>query len=448
MVRRDAEPLIWENCSKILERYVKDSYNQGPLPQPPLESPDFPSSPPKSLDALLSQTSGLFSIDKAGFKAKLSEIIYSIEPNYVKRHIDPESEREKWAIKNLEIISKRIIILQIRDWLSTALDDTAPDTDRWYFAIATMIGMCFEASELCREYCFTFIVSIAMAQSPLYRSKSISSGPHHMEWDSSVAEVFEENIPHQSGLVAVNLILDYISSSSNSSHSLLPYWIESLSSYRILTPYLNLFSRIKLNLKTSEKEESEALINATVNLIPDYHEQSKEILISAVEMNNKEIRKTLSTSLSKLYSYDSKLTLYLLDILLFDSDENISTLATSTLGFIIRVDTNEFLRRAPKVIDNGNQKAIQVLIHSSIREYLNFDIMDKSNLMPKLWILSNLTNRSKLVSFIMEIHSANPSSFLRIGKNIFEEDQKSFLEFYNWIGKRNSKIQESLNQIK
>jgi hypothetical protein len=78
MVRRDAEPLIWENCSKILERYVKDSYNQGPLPQPPLESPDFPSSPPKSLDALLSQTSGLFSIDKAGFKAKLSEIIYSI----------------------------------------------------------------------------------------------------------------------------------------------------------------------------------------------------------------------------------------------------------------------------------------------------------------------------------------------------------------------------------
>ena len=112
------------------------------------------------------------------------------------------------------------------------------------------------------------------------------------------------------------------------------------------------------------------------------------------------------------------------------------------------MDTNEFLRRAPKVIDNGNQKAIQVLIHSSIREYLNFDIMDKSNLMPKLWILSNLTNRSKLVSFIMEIHSANPSSFLRIAKNIFEEDQKSFLEFYNWIGKRNSKIQESLNQIK
>ena len=53
MVRRDAEPLIWENCSKILERYVKDSYNQGPLPQPPLESPDFPSSPPNALNTCL-----------------------------------------------------------------------------------------------------------------------------------------------------------------------------------------------------------------------------------------------------------------------------------------------------------------------------------------------------------------------------------------------------------
>ena len=52
MVRRDAEPLIWENCTILLEKYVKNSFNQGKLPNPPLELPDFPAQPPKSIDII------------------------------------------------------------------------------------------------------------------------------------------------------------------------------------------------------------------------------------------------------------------------------------------------------------------------------------------------------------------------------------------------------------
>ena len=448
MVRRDAEPLIWENCTILLEKYVKNSFNQGKLPNPPLELPDFPAQPPKSIDILVSQTLGLFSIDKAGFKSKLSEIFDLIEPDYVKRHIDPESEREKWAGKNIETISKRILILQIRDWLLAGLDESAPDTDRWYFAISTFIGMCFEASDVAKNHCFSFLISISMAQSPSFNRKHKSSGPHHIGWDPSSETVYEDISPHPSGVLATNLILDYLSLSTHSSKLILPFWIENLTTYSMLTAHLNLFLRIKTTLNESTGVQSEALIRATVNLISDFPEQSKEILIYAVHNNEHSIRRSIATSLPKLYSYDSKLTLHLLDILLIDNDETSCVVATSALGFIIRMDINLFLIRAPKVIEKGNQKAMQILINSSIREYINYDIFDRINLLPKLWILCNETSRSKLVSFMLEIARVNPESFLKISKNISNEDHNSFQDLYRWVGMRDIKTQELLQEIK
>tara|TARA_X000001036_G_C20152995_1_gene592160 strand:- start:37 stop:450 length:414 start_codon:yes stop_codon:yes gene_type:complete len=133
MVRREYSVLIWENCTELLEKYVNNSFENGFLPNPPLELPDFPAQYPKSIPILSSQILGLFSVDKAGFNSKLSEVIEILEPVYVKRHLNPQREREKWALKNINQISRRIIILQINDWFNAALDEISPDTDRWYF---------------------------------------------------------------------------------------------------------------------------------------------------------------------------------------------------------------------------------------------------------------------------------------------------------------------------
>jgi len=106
------------------------------------------------------------------------------------------------------------------------------------------------------------------------------------------------------------------------------------------------------------------------------------------------------------------------------------------------------LIRAPKVIEKGNQKAMQILINSSIREYINYDISDRINILPKLWILCNETSRSKLVSFMLEIAMVNPESFLKISKNISNEDHNSFQDLYRWVGMRDIKTQELLQEIK
>ena len=106
MVRRESSVLIWENCTELLEKYVTSSFENGFLPNPPLELPDFPAQYPKSISTISSQILGLFSVDKAGFNAKLLEVIGILEPAYVKRHIDPSREREKWALNNINQISR------------------------------------------------------------------------------------------------------------------------------------------------------------------------------------------------------------------------------------------------------------------------------------------------------------------------------------------------------
>ena len=449
MVRRESNILIWENCTELLSQYVKDSFKHGFLPNPPLELPDFPAQYPESISELSSQVLGLFSIDKAGFNSKLDEVVEALEPSYVNRHINPQGEREKWALKNIDQVSKRIIILQINDWLNAALDEKSPDTSRWYFAISILIGMCYESSTICRDFCFNFIISISMARPPNFRPKTNPSGPHHLAWNPSDNDNnFEYNIPHPSGIFAVNIILDYLSSSDKSLKHILPFWIHSLSTFPFLTDHLDLFSRIKTCLNQLQGEQVESLIQATTQLMPDYPIQSKNILGSIDSSANTFTKGSLASVIPKIYSYDPEFTLSILDWLLIDSDQNTCVLATAALGFIIRSNRNAYYLRAPIVIQHGNQKALQILVNNSIREYLNHDITDKINILPDLWIKCNETSRSKLVSYICDQGKLSPASYIDTATKIFNKDTKSFSDLYRWIGMRDEDLQKKLSKIK
>ena len=180
----------------------------------------------------------------------------------------------------------------------------------------------------------------------------------------------------------------------------------------------------------------------------DYPNQAKEILVSIDSNTKPSIRRSLASIIPKIYSHDPKFTLSLLDWLLIDSDQKTHVLATSALGFIIRFDKKEYYLRAPIVIQNGDQKALQILVNNSIMEYLNQDITDKINILPDLWIKCDETSRSKLVSYITDQGKSSLSSYLSTATKIFNKDQKSFLELYRWIGMRDKNLQEKLDELK
>jgi len=182
--------------------------------------------------------------------------------------------------------------------------------------------------------------------------------------------------------------------------------------------------------------------------MPDYPIQSKNILGSIDSSANTFTKGSLASVIPKIYSYDPEFTLSILDWLLIDSDQNTCVLATAALGFIIRSNRNAYYLRAPIVIQHGNQKALQILVNNSIREYLNHDITDKINILPDLWIKCNETSRSKLVSYICDQGKLSPASYIDTATKIFNKDTKSFSDLYRWIGMRDEDLQKKLSKIK
>ena len=126
MSRRQAQALIWESCEHLIRRFVDSAFLSSPLPNPPLELPDFPAIVPKSSEALVDQAIGIYLIDKAGFNHRLTTIVNERTPDHIKRNIDPESAKQKWMSSNVESISETLICRVSRDWLSASLDEYSP----------------------------------------------------------------------------------------------------------------------------------------------------------------------------------------------------------------------------------------------------------------------------------------------------------------------------------
>ena len=131
MSRRVAKALVWEDCEALIREITETSFLATSLPNPPLELPDFPAIQPESSEKLINQAVGIYLSDRAGFNHRLSSIVEEKLPDYVKRNIDPDKLQEIWISENLEKISESIVFRMSSDWLSSALDESSPDTDRW-----------------------------------------------------------------------------------------------------------------------------------------------------------------------------------------------------------------------------------------------------------------------------------------------------------------------------
>ena len=253
MPKRETKALLRQSCDNLMKECISLSFDFLPLPNPPLEVPDFPARPPNSLSSLTQQALGISSIDSAGFLYRLNIICDLYEPSYIKRHIDPETERENWLLKNIDNISERILILQIKDWLYSALDEESPDTERWYLSISVLIGLSLKGSSITESECFNLFECIIFARKPGEKAIRLS-GRHHITWDGKSNKSVEE-IGHPSGVLAANSVLDILQLYQTNHETVLPYWLERLSVSKHVTSVLNIPLRVQSIILDSNRKK-------------------------------------------------------------------------------------------------------------------------------------------------------------------------------------------------
>ena len=336
MSRREAKALLREHCDEMLRESIALSFEYLPLPNPPLEIPDFPAQSPNDLTSLTQQALGISSIDTAGFLYRLETIIDNYEPSYIKRHIDPDAEREKWLSRSIVEISERILILQIKDWLYSALDEESPDTDRWYLSVSSLIGLSLKGSNIIESEGFNLFNSIIYARKPGTSSRK-STGRHQITWNGQ-SEPSNEEISHPSGVLAANSILDILQLHQNNHNTVLPFWLERLSVSRHASFVLNIPMRIQNLIIHCNQNNYENLLMATIHSLSHTPSISKEILYQVSNSEKEYLRRSLASNLSRIDSEDRNFCISLLEKLIEDMDSDTRVLSTTYLGNLARLE--------------------------------------------------------------------------------------------------------------
>ena len=438
MSRREARTLIWEGCEALIRELIVASFQAATLPHPPLELPDFPAIQPETSEKLADQAVGIFLNDKAGFNHRLSSIVDDKIPDYVRRNIDPEKLREKWISENSEKISEALIFKMSSDWLSSALDESSPDTDRWYLGVSLLIGLSLNGSYVAKEEGFHLLISISMAQPPRLQTPR-TSGPHHLAWNPS-DETQADEVPHPSGVLAASIILDTLSGNHVSNSQILPYWLESLTVSRKLSMHLNVPNRLMTLLNQRDYTNSKTVVKSAIQLISEYPQESHDILTLASKHHDPETRRELASLLQRISSDDTQLALGLMEGLLKDEDSDTRVLATTFLSSLVRYDIPTFSVKASEVLKKGDERMTQRIVDSAMREYLSINPMDEDSLLLHAWISSGESSKSRLVGLVMQQLEVTEEGFKLSCRRIYESSNDEYYDLKKRILRRDSSL--------
>ena len=438
MSRREARTLIWEGCEALIRELTVASFQAATLPHPPLELPDFPAIQPETSEKLADQAVGIFLNDKAGFNHRLSSIVDDKIPDYVRRNIDPEKLREKWISENSEKISEALIFKMSSDWLSSALDESSPDTDRWYLGVSLLIGLSLNGSYVAKEEGFHLLSSLSMAQPPRLQTPR-TSGPHHHAWNPS-DETQADEVPHPSGVLAASIILDTLSGNHVSNSQILPYWLESLTVSRKLSMHLNVPNRLMTLLNQRDYTNSKMVVKSAIQLISEYPQESHDILTLASKHHDPETRRELASLLQRISSDDAQLALGLMDGLLQDEDSDTRVLATTFLSSLVRYDIPTFSVKASEVLKKGDERMTQRIVDSAMREYLSINPMDEDSLLSHAWISSGESSKSRLVGLVMQQLEVTEEGFKLSCRRIYESSNDEYYDLKKRILRRDSSL--------
>ena len=443
MSRREASALVWERGEELLKEYVELSFSIAPLPNPPLELPDFPAIQPTKSDSLIRQASGLYAIDRAGFNQRLSSIVEADEPDFVKRNIDPDSTREKWISENVDGLSEKVLSRMAWDWMCSALDEDSPDTDRWYLAVSLLIGSSLSGSDIARRNGFHLLTSIAMAKPPGSWSSEIT-GSHQMEWKPDGA-TRHDGAPHPSGVLAASAILDTIAMGGASQTKILPHWLEGLTVNRQLCGLLDVPNRLMGSLERGSGKHTEVLVRGAIQLMTEWPGESRDILLATSQHSDRDARRELASSLQRISSEDKGFAIELMDVLLEDSDSDVRTLSTTYLSSLVRTDMPLFVDKATFVLRRGDQRMTQRIVDSAMREYLSMDTDDGAGLLPMAWMSSNEGSKSRLVGLMIQQAEVSKEGFRNTSDVVKGLSSEAYEDLKNRISRRGSSISDLLD---
>ncbi len=216
--RRVSERVLESLCERLAQS-IKTGLKAWPLPFPPLSDPDFPVMHPKDPEKIVEMGVGLLQVDRGMFDRHLAIVVDLIVPHRMNLTDDPFEIHEKWLMKRLGTLTERLQFAIATEWLAQALDQSSPDSDRWWLSIALINGLCNASHGQPVHQGYHLVESIALAERPgtWHTQPDVSNA--NIDWNPhGVVPRNTSVVAHEAGTDAAKWMMEYL-------HLLVILWV-------------------------------------------------------------------------------------------------------------------------------------------------------------------------------------------------------------------------------
>ena len=418
---------LFEHTQQALDAAMKRGCEDWPLPEPPLSDPDFPVRPPEDPAKLVEIAHALLNANRAAFDRDLESIGESLVPHRLSLTADPAREARKWLERRGDEVAERALFIRTETLLAQALDENAPDVDRWWVAIALLNGLSSKDSPISRQQGYHLMESIALARKPGYWHGGSTPGPHLVDWQEG-REVAPADPIHADagGSFAAGWLLDRMEE-ADPPRPVLVEWLDIALARRTLVTPLSILAR--LNRMAGDGDS--LLSGRIAALMPrawDFDFEGSQKLEQTLLSRESQVRWALADALDEIIHRRGAAALPLLDTLLSDESSDVVRVATGSLRLTVSLDLDGFANRCARIVHQPDSSIHRRFTQTALRDYMVQHPEDRKGLAVQLWIGGDEVVRTRLRELLLHMVDDHAESLSSILTRIVSMDGENSLE--------------------
>ena len=411
--------IIAEATFEVVATQMVEALERGtlnwPLPNPPITDPDFPVRMPERDQDIISQGLSMLHADVGMFDRHLMTIVDLIVPHRMNLSDDPFEIHQKWLARRTNDVSQRMLFCIATDWLAQAFDTSAPNTDRWWLAIALINGLATVPYGQPIHQGYHLIESVALAERPGTWHTQPADGPQNLGWNpNAVVPRTTSVIAHDAGVNAARWLLDQLENDVLERRLLLMEWVRLLLERPALIEPLGLFELLERRANDEHEEVASKVVMCLAKLVEN--DQERGLAIAQVLHGRKELllRRSMADVLTRLFRRVGWDAVPFLDSMLQDEDESVLAAASATVGDLKFLDENVWADRLQE-LHGHDSSIVRRNIVISLRDYVEKFPEDERNLIPSLWNDGDEVVQIRLRELLMRMDEIDPT---RLSKHI------------------------------
>lgn len=382
-----------------------------PLPQPPVTDPDFPPLEPRSPAKITEQALGILQMDRAMFEANLNTVVDLIVPHRMNLSDDPFEVHQKWLHRRVDKVAERLLFTVATDWLSQAFDHTAPNTDRWWLAIALINGLSTVPHGQPVHQGYHLIESIALAERPGTWHTQPDIGPHQLEWNPHA--VIPRNtgvVAHDAGVEAAKWLMEKLENGSVERRLLLMEWVRLLLQRPNLVEPLNLTALLLRRASDTESEVAARVTLCLAKTIEFDRDIGLELAQRLHQRKEKLLRRGMADVLTRMFRRLEWDAVPFLNDMLKDEDEGVLAAASATVGDLRFLDSELWADTMAELAVHPLPIVRRNLV-PFLRDYIEQYPEDERRLLPLLWQDGDEVVRTRMRELLMRMEEVSPDHF-------------------------------------